>query len=148
MLWECEHCGSKGIAASLEYCPVCRKEKDLPKVTSGGASNAWEPRPEPTDEAPEAPESDSGDASAVPDPDPVGPEGSEAPEEPSTEQVAQDPQKKSGADLMTAAHEAYGAKDYDTASRLVDDALAADPSLEGQATAARKAIADAKGWQG
>jgi translation initiation factor IF-2 len=39
-MWDCPECGTLRIAASLTACPVCRKERDMAKATTGGASNA------------------------------------------------------------------------------------------------------------
>lgn len=38
MLWDCEHCGCQGIAASLEFCPVCGKAKPDPNEGNVPAS--------------------------------------------------------------------------------------------------------------
>lgn len=41
MLWKCDTCGCQGIAASLTTCPMCGKEREMPKTTAGGGpSNA------------------------------------------------------------------------------------------------------------
>lgn len=41
-MWDCPGCGCRCIAASLTNCPMCWKERDVPKATvSSGASNAW-----------------------------------------------------------------------------------------------------------
>lgn len=52
-MWDCPACGCRAIAASLTRCPVveCGKERDMPKVTSGGPSNAWEPGDAPAADA-------------------------------------------------------------------------------------------------
>lgn len=41
-MWDCVKCGAMAIAGSLGFCPQCfkPKEDDVPKATSGGASNA------------------------------------------------------------------------------------------------------------
>jgi len=40
-MWDCLACGVKRIAASILRCPTCREERsDMPKSTTGGASNA------------------------------------------------------------------------------------------------------------
>jgi hypothetical protein len=41
-MWECIKCRCKAIAADLGFCPQCfkPKEDDVPKATTGGASNA------------------------------------------------------------------------------------------------------------
>lgn len=41
-MWDCQNegCGCKGIAADLPACPMCWKERDMPKITVAGASNA------------------------------------------------------------------------------------------------------------
>lgn len=41
-MWVCSQCGCQGIAAGLGLCPQCGEERQMPKATSGGASNAWE----------------------------------------------------------------------------------------------------------
>ena len=53
-MWACGHCGCKAIAADLASCPQCfkPKEEDMPKITSGGATNAWEPQPDVPAEVP------------------------------------------------------------------------------------------------
>lgn len=40
-MWTCE-CGCQNIAADLAACPMCWKGREVPKATSGGASNAAE----------------------------------------------------------------------------------------------------------
>jgi len=41
-MWDCIKCGVKKIAGTIGFCPGCfePKEDDVPKATSGGASNA------------------------------------------------------------------------------------------------------------
>ena len=40
-MWDCLKCGVQRIAASILRCPTCREERnDMPKSTTGGASNA------------------------------------------------------------------------------------------------------------
>lgn len=41
-MWDCLHCLCQRIAAGVLFCPHCFKprEEDVPKVTSGGPSNA------------------------------------------------------------------------------------------------------------
>lgn len=41
-MWDCIKCGVKAIAGTLGFCPGCfkPKEDEVPKATSGGASNA------------------------------------------------------------------------------------------------------------
>jgi len=39
-MWDCTRCGTGRIAASLTSCPVCRKERDMPRTTSAGTTNA------------------------------------------------------------------------------------------------------------
>ena len=39
-MWECLLCGCQAIAGSLLRCPQCHKEPEMPKATTGGASNA------------------------------------------------------------------------------------------------------------
>lgn len=74
-MWDCVKCGCRRVAASLLRCPVCREERDdMPKTTTGGGSNGWEPQegaPEPG--APEA------DAEAAPEPVAAAPEPPQAP---------------------------------------------------------------------
>lgn len=51
-MWDCIKCGCMAIAGSLDFCPMCRKEReDMPKATAGGASNGYDPQAE----EPEAP---------------------------------------------------------------------------------------------
>ena len=38
----CEQCGCMNIAGSLDFCPQCREEREMPKSTAGGASNGYE----------------------------------------------------------------------------------------------------------
>lgn len=69
MLWDCEHCGCKAIAASLTICPVCREEKGVPKATVAGPSNRWgesevEATPEQVAGAPETSYPDQASAKA------------------------------------------------------------------------------------
>lgn len=53
-MWDCTSCGCAGIAASLAACPMCAKERDMPKTTvSSGASNAWADAEAEHDSAPE-----------------------------------------------------------------------------------------------
>jgi len=41
-MWDCPDCGCLRIAASLTFCPMCFRERNMPKATvEGGASNAW-----------------------------------------------------------------------------------------------------------
>ena len=56
-LWDCAECGCRAIAPDLGFCPQCHQPKgeDMPKITSGGASNAWEPAPEGAAELPPPP---------------------------------------------------------------------------------------------
>jgi hypothetical protein len=35
-MWNCGSCGCKLIAASLMSCPMCFKERDMPRNTVGG----------------------------------------------------------------------------------------------------------------
>jgi hypothetical protein len=39
-MWDCAGCGTRRIAASIISCPKCRKERDMARATTGGASNA------------------------------------------------------------------------------------------------------------
>jgi len=40
-MWDCQNCGCRAIAESLALCPVCRKERGMPKAPAGAApSNA------------------------------------------------------------------------------------------------------------
>jgi uncharacterized Zn finger protein (UPF0148 family) len=41
-MWECGHCGTYNIASDLMICPNCGKEREMPKTTAAGSSNAWE----------------------------------------------------------------------------------------------------------
>lgn len=41
-MWNCDKCGCKNIAASLDVCPMCFKEASMPRITSSGPSNHWE----------------------------------------------------------------------------------------------------------
>ena len=56
-MWACGQCGCRAIAADLGACPQCfkPKEEDMPKITSGGATNAWEPQPDVPAEPPAPP---------------------------------------------------------------------------------------------
>jgi hypothetical protein len=57
-MWECEHCGTSGIAGSLEVCPHCYEPKNV----------AAEPG-QPADDSSSTPESgDSGGAGLEPSP--------------------------------------------------------------------------------
>lgn len=38
-MWTCE-CGCQAIAGTITNCPMCRREREMPKATTGGASNA------------------------------------------------------------------------------------------------------------
>ena len=40
MLWTCDHCGAMNIAADLTVCPQCGTEREMPKTTADGPSNA------------------------------------------------------------------------------------------------------------
>lgn len=42
-MWDCPRCGCFRIAADLPNCPMCQEVRDMPKATTGGSSNAWEP---------------------------------------------------------------------------------------------------------
>lgn len=46
-MWTCVHCGCQAIAGSLTACPQCHtsREDGMPKITSGGATNAAEGLP-------------------------------------------------------------------------------------------------------
>ena len=56
------------IAGSLDFCPVCRKERDeMPKSTTGGASNGYEPQ-EPEQIAPVAVEVPAPEPAPAPEP--------------------------------------------------------------------------------
>jgi len=59
-MWDCGLCGCRCIAPGVPFCPQCFKPKEetVPKVTSGGASNAKAGPGEPgyIDPAAEAPE--------------------------------------------------------------------------------------------
>ncbi len=47
-MWTCEQCGCQAIAESVLVCPMCGKERDMPKATvSSGGSNAWAAGPVP-----------------------------------------------------------------------------------------------------
>lgn len=40
-MWDCIKCGCRAIAASLGLCPMCRKEREMPKVSAGGPSSRF-----------------------------------------------------------------------------------------------------------
>lgn len=74
-MWDCGHCGCRSIAPGVPFCPQCfkPKEESVPKVTSGGASNAKAVPGEPGYIAP---------AAEVPEVPEVPAAGSEIPEAP------------------------------------------------------------------
>jgi hypothetical protein len=91
-MWECIKCGCKAIAADLGFCPGCfkPKEDDMPKATTGGASNANAEPGEPGYIDPEAVKAeaakvltdagaDPGDVAKVTAPDKADPEKPAAP---------------------------------------------------------------------
>lgn len=57
-MWNCPACGCSAIAGTLTFCPMCFKEREMPKTTTGGGySNQYEPA---------APADDQEPAEAVP----------------------------------------------------------------------------------
>ena len=39
-MWDCPACGAMNIAADLTVCPQCGTEREMPKTTADGPSNA------------------------------------------------------------------------------------------------------------
>lgn len=44
-MWDCGHCGCKSVAADVESCPACFKEREMPKATVGGGASIGAPEP-------------------------------------------------------------------------------------------------------
>jgi hypothetical protein len=69
-MWECEHCGCQGIAASLEFCPQCFKPRHDPSATVAveGEGTPAEPVPVETGVvgAPGSGQGDGSQASSLP----------------------------------------------------------------------------------
>lgn len=54
-MWDCPGCGCQAIAQSLGSCPMCRKERTMPKTTALGGGTNGVREPEAAPEAPEGP---------------------------------------------------------------------------------------------
>ena len=62
-MWDCGQCGCQAIAPGLPFCPQCFRERDMPKTTAAGGSNAWD---EPATADADVPAAESDAAEPVP----------------------------------------------------------------------------------
>lgn len=60
MLWDCEQCGTKSIAGSLEECPVCKDPRPEPPSGTPTEDISEEGTPTPDGEGEPAGEEDDG----------------------------------------------------------------------------------------
>lgn len=84
-MWDCIKCGCMAIAGSLMHCPMCKKEREVPKSTTGGGSNGYEPQveePEAPVTQPEAEPETAVEEEPVPEPAPAPEPAPTAPIEP------------------------------------------------------------------
>lgn len=71
-MWNCPACGCQAIAPGLTFCPMCfaPREDDMPKATSGGPSNAWDPADSAPGQPGETPTVTAPEPAPVPEPEP------------------------------------------------------------------------------
>ena len=147
-MWDCIECGVKKIAHSLTHCPVCKEERQVPKTTTGGGTNAWEPDQEPEEQAEDstAPAEDkemedqgTGDDGLKVDSDPQDDvpaklsDGGVVTEVPSEEEVEPDPKGSETSEdkasrLAREAKKAFDDGDHEAALVLIDEAAEVYPS--------------------
>lgn len=69
MLWDCEQCGTKGIAGSLEECPVCKDPRPGPPAGEPNLSEEGDGTPTPAGAGEPAGEEEDGATSGSQDSD-------------------------------------------------------------------------------
>jgi hypothetical protein len=125
-MWSCEHCGCQAIAHDLRICPMCGKERDVPKITvAGGASSALgveqggEPELEAAQPAPAEPEPEVLDAV----------EGEGSPEPSSAAEALPEPSAEEPEPAAQPDDEEDGPADYSNYPKTVLTELCRDRGL-------------------
>lgn len=86
-MWDCPACGCQAIAHDLASCPMCGKERQMPKISAqDGPSNRWE-------------EPDQADTQGAP----------QTAQEPAGEQQGPEPAAESGKDALSELEAAAAA---------------------------------------
>jgi hypothetical protein len=130
-MWTCTHCGCAGIAASLTSCPMCRKEREVPKTSMGGSTNAWadlEKKPSASAKEPVAPEpTQSGSAQPVSEPASPAPLSNPDPDADARRRIA-------------LARSMYDEKNYEEARRMLVEVRDLYPSYADEVATGLKSV--------